>query len=141
MSHTELDPNAAESPPGGDLRLVPEVEMDRRETTKEVCKYYFSEAEKKELSEMMARSLQEIKVAEAELDTIKAQYKHRITSATGTASACSEKIIAGYEMRTMECYVVRDHETKMIRIYRMDNDELIRQRAMTKEDLQRRLPS
>lgn len=114
-------------------------EHERLEIVKEPCRYVFSVTERQDLANEMA----EATVAkEALLDhrkTILAQVNHDLAMKEATLKSCAQKLTAGYEMRTIECRVERDYEDKMIRFYRLDTGEFVREKPMTTEELQRRL--
>jgi len=146
MSHEELQPgqDAQAATPPMTFSPEPAVEVEdapaKVETCKEYLKYTFTPDEREALASEMSRNIVDLSSAREELDTIKAQYKSRITALEGEVSGSARKLHAGYEMRNIECRVERDYDAKLIRIYRLDSGDLVREKAMTTEELQRRLP-
>ena len=108
-------------------------------TVFEYLKHRFTAEERLKLSEQLSQAVMERSAAEEELQTVKADFKSRITRAEATIADCARKINTGYEMRNVECELVKDFTTNTIRYQRLDTGEIVRERAMTSEERQRTL--
>jgi hypothetical protein len=87
----------------------------------------------------MGQAHQELVRLNEDLASIKADFKSRITNKEGEISNYSRMLNAGHEMANIECEVVRDHKDKMVRIYRLDTGDFVRERRMTLDEQQRSL--
>lgn len=109
------------------------------ETTKEHCKYEFTEDEKKEISQKMALKVTELNQAENDKKAIMSDLKSRIDGLDAEISNAATKINNGYEMRFMDCEKIPDYEMKIWEYRRADNHELIKERRMSSDDLQEKI--
>lgn len=108
-------------------------------TVSEYLKHHFTAEERLKLSEQLSQAVMERSAAEEELQTVKADFKSRITRAEATIADCARKINTGYEMRSVECELVKDFATNTVRYRRLDTGEIVRERAMTAVERQRSL--
>jgi hypothetical protein len=106
------------------------------EKTKEYLKCPLTEAEMKAQAEKMAQNLSQIAQYEADLKSIKNQIGADIARCQADLGSAVEKFRSGFEMRNVDCEVVKTFELNMVRTYRLDTGELIRERAMTLEERQ-----
>jgi hypothetical protein len=122
-----------------DLDKLQEEPHEPRKTVTEFLKCRLTRAEKLQLSEEMSQAVVEKNTAEEELQTVKADFKSRITRAETTIADCARKINSGYEMRNVECEVIKDYRTNSVEYMRLDTYEIFRSRAMKQEERQRSL--
>lgn len=114
---------------------------DEPETIRQMLKVFIPTDQKNELASHLARNISLLTDLKEELDTVKAQYKGRITAVEGEISGIARQINIGYTMENIECRVVRDFDKKTVTLFRMDMDpeEFISERPMTRDELQRKL--
>jgi hypothetical protein len=105
----------------------------------EYVKYLFNEEEKREIASEMARKVSEHGQAEDDKKAIMADLKSRIDGLQAQINSSATKLNNGYEMRTVKCHVVPDYAMRVWRIYRLDTDEMVREKRMAADDLQMRL--
>lgn len=110
-----------------------------KETCKEWLRRNFTAEELLIMGRKMSEAHQQLVKLNEDLTTIKADYKSRITALEGEVSNYARMWSTGYEMTYIKCEVVRDHETKMVRICRLDTGEFVRERRMTLDEQQRSL--
>lgn len=113
--------------------------MKDGEIKKEYCKYVFDENEKKEIAGDMARQIADKFRVEAEKKAVVSDFKSQIEALESSIGNAATKLNNGYEMRNIDCKVVADYDAKLWKFYRLDTGELVRQRKMTADDLQRTL--
>jgi hypothetical protein len=109
--------------------------MERR--LYESIKYLFTDTEKRELGEALARENQTIYDLREQKKTITSEFNARIESAEKRASDLTTKINTGYELREVECLVLMETPRPgMKRLIRIDTNEMIRDEAMTAAEMQ-----
>lgn len=111
------------------------------EMCKRTLRCELTAVERDALATRQSRAIEELSSQKEELDTIKAQYKAKITSLEGEVASTARIINAGYQMKNVDCRVYRDFNRKVVMIYRQDTDpeEMVEQRPMTTDELQRKL--
>jgi len=111
------------------------------EIIREMLKVYLNPEQKEMLGQNMARGISLLADLKAQLDTAKAQFKGRITAVEGEIAESARMLNIGYQMANVECRVIRNFEHKTVTLYRMDTDpeELVSERPMTRDELQRKL--
>ena len=109
---------------------------EKVEYASEFCKYEFDEGELKELAENMAMKTQEMQTIEDEKKSAMASFKDRLEGAQLELKSCAGKYKDGYEMRYIECEVVRDYDEGIIRFIRTDTGECARVKKMSNEERQ-----
>jgi hypothetical protein len=110
--------------------------LKEKEITKELVKYIFSEDELKEISQEMARKINEQTHLEDELKAVKSGYKSQIDATAAAINSAATKTNNGYEMRNVECELERDFKLKRIIIRRTDTHEVVKERDMRPDELQ-----
>lgn len=111
----------------------------KRKFTKEFCKYFFGEEEKAKISEEMATKLLSVQDLEEQAKSVAASFKDRIGRAQLEAKQAAKKLKDGYEMRDVECEVVRNYAFGEIRHIRTDTGECVHVKVMTQEERQMHL--
>ena len=104
----------------------------------ESIKYTFNNSEIRELGESLARENQTVIDLKAQKKALVAQLTGQIEAATNRVADTSTKINNGFEMREVECLALMETpRAGMKRIIRLDNNETVREEAMTMAEMQR----
>jgi len=113
------------------------TEGPRKQKIKRTLKYEFTEAETREMSHDLARSIQESKSVEDALQSVKADFKSKLEALSATINQLSTLINNGYEHRLIDC-VVEFNVPKdgMKRVIRLDTSEAVDERPMEPEEMQ-----
>ena len=106
------------------------------DTTSMYLKYVFNEAEKKDLGSEMARNISSKTSLEDEKKAVAADFTSRISRVDGDINTSATKLNQGYEMRNIECEIIKDFEEKVIRYKRTDTEEIVDVKPMKGDDLQ-----
>lgn len=112
--------------------------MTEKEFSKEFIEVKFTEEEIKDIGMQMAKKTTELEKVESQKSSSAAEFTSRIKQKRLELGEASRKIQDGYEMRYEDCEVSRDVESKMVRFY--FNDELVKERRMTPDEIQMSLP-
>ena len=104
--------------------------------TKEYLRYTFSEDEKKGLSVDLVNCIRKKTGLENELKTISQQYKADVQGQESMIQSVTNKLDAGYEMRTVDCEWRYDFEVGEKSLWRMDTGEMVRQDKITQDEAQ-----
>lgn len=112
---------------------------EKKELCNEYLKHVFSVDEKKELATILAEKVLELQGCEDEKKAIMSQFKSKIDQTQAEINSAASKLRSGYEMRVTECEIIPDYENKVFCYYRTDNSELVRKKAMTQDDLQKKI--
>ena len=116
--------------------------MDKKPKYKKLyLRCTFSDAEMAGLAEVMAEKTQEIRLIEATAKAAAIQFKSEKEAAQNEIDNAARKYRDGYEMRDVECEEVINFEAGMVSYYRVDNGQLVKERAITEEDRQLELSS
>jgi hypothetical protein len=107
-------------------------------TSKEYLKCILTEPEKKEIADKMALCVAQINDQEGNLKSVSTQIKSEIAKYQAELTQSAEKIRSGYEMRQVTCRIETTNK-KMI-LTRLDTGEIVRERLLTPEELQQKLP-
>lgn len=86
-------------------------------TTTETVRYTFTRDEKVGIAEDLARCHTDLQTIEEELANIKADYKAKTTAKDAELSQHKNKITSGYEMRQVNCLVLKfrpDEKSKLV---------------------------
>lgn len=104
----------------------------------EALKFTFGPKDIQELGQALARETQNVYDLETRKKEIDAELSSQIKSANVRVSETSRKLNNGYEMREVEVMIMMDEPKAGIkRIVRVDNNEHLRDEAMTLEEMQR----
>ena len=82
--------------------------MKTNEFSKEVVRYVFTKAEKKEMSVKLAQQIVNLQQAEVGKKAVMSDYKSRIGGIRAQVNSLAANLNAGYEMRRVECEIVPD---------------------------------
>jgi hypothetical protein len=111
-----------------------------KERDYEFLKYEYNKDEIRELGEALAREAQNVFNLRDQKATDTAKITGQIKAANKRVSELTTKINNGYELKEVECLVIMDTPRQgMKQIRRMDNNEFVRDEAMTFEEMQQNL--
>ena len=113
--------------------------MSEKNYSEEWVKYIFPTDEKKEIAAELAQKVIELQHVEDEKKAIMSQFKSRIDQTQAAVNGAASKLSSGYEMRNIECEITSDYENKVFNYHRTDTNELVRQKKMSQDDLQKKL--
>jgi hypothetical protein len=118
-----------------------EENLEEREVKKttEFLKCILTDKEKKSISEELARAVEEIEKNEDDLKATSTQFKSKIAENEAIMRQAASKIRNGYEMRRVECEVEKNFKTGSIVCTRLDNMDIVYERAMTADERQPKL--
>lgn len=104
----------------------------------EAVKFTFGASDIQELGQKLARETQNVYDLEKEKKELDAVLAAKIKAANNRVAEVAEKLNNGYEMREVEVLVLYDTPRSGIkRLIRIDNNEQLREEAMTLEEMQR----
>lgn len=103
------------------------------------CKCDFTSDELNEKTETLARKLEDKENKEDAKKEIASQYKAEIDALSNEIKLLATHLRNKYEFRSVKCEVKRDFEKGIVKIYRTDTAELIKERAMTGTERQAEL--
>jgi len=106
------------------------------ETTKEYLKCILTPDEMKMEAEKMANGFSKLSELEGTLKSAKKQIESDIAKVEAEVSLAVEKYRSGFEMRNVECLVIKTFELNTVYIKRLDTGEIIRERPMSLEERQ-----
>ena len=113
--------------------------MNDGEIKSHICKYVFTENEKKEIGEKMALMVNELKNTQNTKKAVMSDFKSQIDTAEANIIQYATKLNNGYEMRSIDCKITADYEHNRWLYVRQDNGEIVREERMSADDRQRRL--
>jgi hypothetical protein len=103
----------------------------------ESIKYTFDKNEIRELGEGLAREAQTVFDLKAQKKSVVASLGASIEAANNRVADLTTKINNGYELREVECLALMETpRAGMKRIVRLDNNETVREEAMTMAEMQ-----
>jgi len=103
----------------------------------EAIKYTFGPNEIRTLGESLAREAQNVFDLRAQKASTVAELSASIKSAESRVGDLTQKINNGYEMREVECLALMETPRPgMKRIIRVDTNEMVREEAMTMNEMQ-----
>jgi hypothetical protein len=103
----------------------------------ESIKYTFDKNEIRELGEGLAREAQTVFDLKSQKKSVVASMTASIEAANNRVADLSTKINNGYELREVECLAMMETpRAGMKRIIRLDNNETVREEAMTMAEMQ-----
>lgn len=114
-----------------DQQPVVQKRKDRRHL---FCK--LTEAELAEASDDLARYLDDAEALEAELATIKSQYKAKLEQCQGNIQARKRLVRDKREMRAIDVETTMDFTNCTLTVVRLDTGEVIENRALTGDEKQ-----
>jgi hypothetical protein len=105
----------------------------------ETLKCWYTSREKEKISDAMSRTFMEITAMEEELALLKKKYKNQIETKQVEHKELAQKHYAGFEMREVDCHLIRDYRENTVRLIRLDTWEVVDVRPMTAAERQRGL--
>ena len=118
--------------------VIDEKNVERRNTTR-FLRYDFTDEEKAELANDMARKITEAEDLDDQKKAVTSEYTAKINSAQAEAQSKAKKLTSGYEMRQIDCVEILDYEEKEVTVTRLDDSEQVERRTMTNYELQQSL--
>ena len=101
----------------------------------------FTVEELREFSKELARKTAELSQGEEDKKAAVSQFADRIAANRADTSRLARNINSGYEMRMVECDVLLNQPvTGTAQIVRLDTGEVVKERAMTGNEMQADLP-
>jgi len=117
--------------------------MEKKKTvtrqTSKFLRHDFTDEEKRELAEEMARKVTEANELVKQQSDSRKEYQAKIDVAETKASSNATKITSGYEFRDIDCEEILDYEEREVRVIRLDTGEQVERRAMSNYELQQDL--
>lgn len=113
--------------------------MSEDERVKVTAKYTFTEKEKKEISEKLARGISDLAALEDHKKEMASQIKAEIDETKATINRNARCLQSGFEMRDLWCVVVPDYAAGTVSYVREDNGEIVRERRMSPEERQSKI--
>ena len=113
---------------------LPEVE------THTVMRMLETEIDSEELIIMgreLAGNVEKRDLIEVEYKGVRADYRKRLKDASGVINNLAHKIDTGTEDLEVECTITKDYEHNTFKCIRLDTGEVVEERALTAEELQR----
>jgi hypothetical protein len=109
------------------------------ETIKKELRCYLTETETVGYAKQAAVLVERIEDQENEKKMTAKQYAAEISALQDELFGLSRKVRNGFEVRSVDCEIVRDYESKQIVIVRTDTGEPVESRKMTPAELQKPL--
>jgi hypothetical protein len=110
--------------------------MEQR-IVRETVKHVFTAKELGEIASALAEAQQKMVEAEETKATVTAEFAASIKKHKGDANLYARKYANKFEMRTEDCYLVENISNESIDIIRKDNNEYVRSRPMTEEEIKK----
>lgn len=98
-----------------------------------------TEEEKRHSAARLVNRMEDLSRKEAELDSIKNQFKGEISRIEADIEMAKNLVRDGYEMRDVQVLEERNYDTETLTITRMDTFEIVEERRMRGDELQRPL--
>lgn len=98
-----------------------------------------TEDEVREHADRMATRMEDLELLTDEFNTVKRDYKSRLEIIELEVRQHAQKVRNRWELRPVECEVVRDFKAGVVRIVRTDTGEIAYERRMSNEDRQQNL--
>jgi hypothetical protein len=108
----------------------------QEEKIDQFLKVTFSGEEKVEMGSELARLIREKAEIEEQLKSVSADLKSQSVALGGKINSFAEKIRSGYEMANVSCTVKKDYKKGIVKTFRNDTGELVKERPMTDEEKQ-----
>lgn len=113
---------------------------NRTETFKQSLKVELEPEEKIALGAELAELQQEKAKLEAEQKNVKKQFDSKIAQCDSRGTEIGCLIRSGYEYRSVECERTFDYPNAEVVVVRLDTNEVVEKRGMTKDELQIEMP-
>lgn len=110
--------------------------MTKRKFEKIQCKVFLTPEEIEEAADTLARKTQELEDIESEKKSANAGFKDRLERTSGEIRTAGRLYRDKFDMRDVECEIVRDYEAGMVYFIRQDTYETVRKVAMSQSERQ-----
>jgi hypothetical protein len=111
----------------------------KKEFISMTLKVVLTDDEKKDLASILSENIIKKTHIKNEEDSVKASFKDRYASVELEVGRCARLINDGYDMRSVECEVIKDFNASIIRTIRTDTGETVKTKPMTGEERQMHL--
>lgn len=115
------------------------AQITRRRETRNL-KTVLTAEELASAAEELAQSTQAADRLEEEKKSMVSEFKARIEEAVARRNKFANIVSTKSEYRQVDCEIVLDYDTKRVTVTRLDSGEVVTERAMFEEELQRKLP-
>lgn len=106
----------------------------------ESVRYSFDQSELVSIARNQARHHNDKAALEDQFDQVRAAHKSNLARVEADVSDCTRKITAGYEMRTVDCLVLKFRPDKdHALVVRTDSGRVLRNRKLASEEKQLKL--
>lgn len=114
------------------------AELEKSLETKKIeIKYVFTDKEKTELADQLTLRISERDDLEQEKKDVTSTYNAQIKRADSDISTIAAEHRQGYKMKVHPCYEIFNYTEKTVFICRADTNEIVDQRTMTSDELQK----
>jgi hypothetical protein len=111
----------------------------QEEKIEQFLKVTFSEEEKTGMGSELARLIREKAEVEEQLKSVATDLRGQIMALGGKINTFAEKIRSGYEMANVSCTVKKDYKKGIVKTFRNDTGELVKERPMSDEEKQMKM--
>lgn len=118
---------------------TPKEEAPAIITLNKELRYYFDTGDKLRLGDEMAAAVEQMAEIEEDKKEYMASIKDRLSKVEAVITSNGRKLRQGWELRMIECSMVKDFDTNSVKITRNDTGEVVEERAMTIQERQREL--
>ena len=106
----------------------------------ESVRYAFDQSELVDIARSQARHMNDKAALEEQFDQLRADHKGKLARVEVDVSSCTRRITSGYEMRTVDCLVLKfrpdgDHTL----VVRTDSGRVVRKRRLAADEKQLKL--
>jgi hypothetical protein len=130
MAKAKAEAEPKETPPARDVEITP---------TSEHLKVLLTVADVNERAKDLARKTSEAASLTEELKEVASDFKSKILGLQTEAARISEEINRGWIYKNVPCQETRDFNLATCRVVRLDTWEVVRERALTADELQPKL--
>lgn len=107
------------------------------EKSTEMVRYNFSPQERVDLTIEHVRYYNELKAAEDQLNSVKADHKNTVMKLEADMNKCAQRVTSGYEMRNIPCLILKARpDNESLLIVRTDNGRVLKRRKMNADERQ-----
>ena len=117
--------------------------QEKKEEQFDVCiqlvKYSFDDEEKKNIANRLAESVKKLNEIKKEKKEVTSNFNEKIDAESVEINTLAQKIRDGFELRNVECKIIKDYDDKKIIYKRLDNNEIVKTKEMDDNELQMNL--
>ena len=130
MAKVKPEVEHKETPPARDVEITP---------TSEHLKVMLTVADVNERAKELARKTSEATSLQDELKEVASDFKAKILGLQTEVGRISEEINRGWIYKNVPCQVILDFNLGTCTVVRLDTNEVVRERALTADELQPKL--